>query len=76
MIDLRQEDLLIKAMTALDLAFVGWMRRRRDAGRPVTRDEFEAVARRATDMDNAGDVDGIVALTAEVDALDTEARHA
>lgn len=70
MIDLRQEDLLIKAMTALDLAFVAWMRRRRDAGRAVTRDEFEAVATRATALDNAGDVDGIGALTAEVDALD------
>jgi len=71
MTDLRHEDLLIKAMTALDLAFVGWMRRRREAGRPVTRAEFNTIATRATEADNAEDVDGVLALVVEVEALDT-----
>ena len=71
MTDLRHEDLLIKAMSELDLAFVAWMRRRRDAGRPVTRDEFEAVASKATRLDNAEDVDGVLAMVEEVNALDT-----
>jgi hypothetical protein len=70
--DLRQEEAVCNAMNALDIAFVRWMRRRRQAGCPVTRDEFEAVATRATALDNAGDVDGIVALTAEVNGV----RHA
>jgi hypothetical protein len=71
MTDLQQEDRLVEAMTKLDLAFVGWMRRRREAGRPVTRDEFNTIATRATAADNDQDVDGVLALVVEVNALDT-----
>jgi hypothetical protein len=70
MTDLHLEELLVDAMTKLDLAFVAWMRRRREAGRPVTRDEFNTIATRATEADNAGDVDGVLVLVTEVEALD------
>jgi hypothetical protein len=54
------------AIDMVDVAIVSWSRRLRAEGKAPTREAFFAIVSRASELDDAGDVDGLLKLVAEL----------